>query len=91
LDVHLTGRKGNANTARNVHFFKARKHYFSEFPQDAVVAFNRIPECDYYFSADPCYLEKVKGKPFWYFWTGRHRHYRDCEAALFQSQTKPQI
>lgn len=91
LTIHLMGRKGSTNTARNVHFFAGLKQYFTDNPRDAVVAFNRIPECDFYFSADPCYLEKVKKKPFWYFWTARHRHYRDCEAALFQSKTKPQI
>lgn len=91
LTIHLMGRKGSTNTARNVHFFAGLKQYFADNPRDAVVAFNRIPECDFYFSADPCYLEKVKAKPFWYFWTARHRHYRDCEAALFKSPTKPQI
>ena len=91
LNIHLMGRKGNTNTARNVHFFAGLKQYFAENPRDAVVAFNRIPECDFYFSADPCYLEKVKSKPFWYFWTARHRHYRDCEAALFNRADKPQI
>ncbi len=91
LNIHLMGRKGSTNTARNMHFFAGLKQYFSGNPRDAVVAFNRIPECDFYFSADPCYLEKVKGKPFWYFWTARHRHYRDCEAALFNRADKPQI
>lgn len=91
LSIHLMGRKGSTNTARNVHFFAGLKQYFTENPRDAVVAFNRIPECDFYFSADPCYLEKVKGKPFWYFWTARHRHYRDCEATLFTNPDKPQI
>lgn len=91
LNIHLMGRKGSTNTARNMHFFAGLKQYFSENSRDAVVAFNRISECDFYFSADPCYLEKVKSKPFWYFWTARHRHYRDCEAALFNRADKPQI
>ncbi|MGZ0709054.1 glycosyltransferase family 4 protein [Coraliomargarita sp. W4R53] len=91
LAIHLMGRQGCTNTARNTHFFAQLKQYFSVNARDAVVAFNRIPECDFYFSADPCYLEKVKDKPFWYFWTARHRHYRDCEAALFTDPVKPQI
>ncbi len=91
LNVQLLGRRGGTNTARNVNFFQDLEHYFAAHPTDCVVAFNRVPNCDVYFSADPCYLVKVENKPFWYFWTARHRHYRDAEAAMFTNPDKPEI
>lgn len=91
LNVQLLGRRGGTNTARNVAFFQDLDAYFDTNPTDCVVAFNRVPNCDVYFSADPCYLVKVENKPFWYFWTGRHRHYRDTEAAIFRNPEKPQV
>ena len=91
LSVRLLGRRGGTNTARNVAFFDDLNRYFETNPTDCVVAFNRVPNCDVYFSADPCYLVKVENKPFWYFWTARHRHYRDAEAAIFKNPEKPQI
>lgn len=91
LNVQLLGRRGGTNTARNVAFFEDLDRYFELNPTDCVVAFNRVPKCDIYFSADPCYLVKVESKPFWYFWTARHRHYRDSEAAIFKNPDKPQI
>ena len=91
LNVQLLGRRGGTNTARNVAFFEDLEAYFDSNPSDCVVAFNRVPNCDVYFSADPCYLVKVEHKPFWYFWTARHRHYRDAEAAIFKHPHKPQI
>lgn len=91
LKVQLLGRRGNTNTVRNVNFFQDLDAYFTANPTNCVVAFNRIPNSDVYFSADPCYLEKVKNKPFWYFWTGRHRHYRDAEAGVFTNPNKPEV
>ncbi|CAA6678745.1 Unannotated [Lentimonas sp. CC4] len=87
---HLLGKTGWSNIARNDHFFRALDTELPKHQLDGVVAFNRIPKSDIYFAADPCYVERVKNKPFWYKCRLRHRYYKALEHTIFGSDTAPE-
>jgi UDP-glucose:(heptosyl)LPS alpha-1,3-glucosyltransferase len=90
IHIHLLDRKGFSNISRNQHFFKMLKAELPKHNLDGIVAFNRIPNCDIYFAADPCYLERVKNRSFWYKLGARHRHYAALEKNIFGASKPPQ-
>lgn len=90
IQQHLLGKSGWSNTSRNDHFFKALDHELPQHQLDGVVAFNRIPQSDIYFAADPCYIERVKNLPFWYRWSTRYRYYKALEQKVFGGKTPPE-
>jgi UDP-glucose:(heptosyl)LPS alpha-1,3-glucosyltransferase len=89
IHQHLLGKTGWSNIARNDHFFKALEAELPKHELDGVVAFNRIPKSDIYFAADPCYLERIKDKSFFYRLKLRHRYYKALEATVFGGSTPP--
>ncbi|MDR2219163.1 MAG: glycosyltransferase family 4 protein [Methylobacillus sp.] len=59
---------------------------------DLVVGFNRMPELDAYFQADPCFLERTAhARPPLYRLTGRYRFFAESEAAVFGRDSKCEI
>ncbi len=60
-------------------------------PADQLVGFNKMPELDVYYSADPCYEDKARTlrNPL-YRLSGRYRHFAAYERAVFEpgSHTK---
>jgi UDP-glucose:(heptosyl)LPS alpha-1,3-glucosyltransferase len=50
---------------------------------DGVVGFNKMPGLDAYFAADPCYLDKLSRRGWWYRRTPRARHFAAWEKAVF--------
>jgi len=86
---HLLGKTGWSNIARNDHFFKALDAELPKHELDGVVAFNRIPKSDIYFAADPCYLERIKDKSFFYRLKLRHRYYKALEQTIFGDDNAP--
>jgi len=89
INVHLQGKTGWSNITRNQHFFETLKRELPQHQLDGVVAFNRIPNADVYFAADPCYVERVKNKSLWYKLGARHRHYASLEKTVFASSNPP--
>ncbi len=89
VHAHLLGKHGWSNTARNDHFFKALERELLKYDLNGVVAFNRIPQSDIYFAADPCYMERVHGKSIWYRMGNRHRYYKALEQTVFGSSPTP--
>lgn len=90
IHQHLLGKSGWSNTSRNDHFFKALESELPKHQLDGVVAFNRIPKSDIYFAADPCYVERVKDKSFWYKCRSRHRYYKSLEQTIFGGDHVPE-
>jgi len=89
IHVHLLGKTGWSNISRNRHFFEALKRELPQHQLDGVVAFSRIPNADVYFAADPCYVERVKDKSFWYKCGQRYRHYKILEHNIFAGPNPP--
>jgi UDP-glucose:(heptosyl)LPS alpha-1,3-glucosyltransferase len=90
VNRHLLGKTGWSNITRNDHFFKALDAELPKHHLDGIVAFNRIPKSDIYFAADPCYVERVKDKPFWYKCRLRHRYYKALEQTIFDRAHFPE-
>ena len=91
LKVHLLGIHGWSNTSRNQHFFNTLKKELAKNPLDSVVAFNRIPNADIYFAADPCFKERKKDIRWWQKLAPRYRYYAQLEATIFNTADAPEI
>lgn len=62
--------------------------------QDAglVIGFNKVPHCDIYFAADPCFMEKaMEQRGFYYRFTPRFRHFKRFEEAVFGAGQKTEV
>lgn len=92
VTVRLLQRNGITNISRNRRFFKQLAQELPRHSLDGVVGFNRAPNLDVYFAADPCYEAKISSlKPFWYRWLPRYHHFRNLEWMVFQQGSKPEI
>jgi UDP-glucose:(heptosyl)LPS alpha-1,3-glucosyltransferase len=77
-----------------------RNKAFSKWVQEAldgqerslVIGFNKMPNLDIYFAADPCFLEKAdKQRGLYYKFTPRYRHFKEYEASVFAKDEKTEI
>lgn len=90
VTVHLLGKRGWSNTARNEHFFQDLASVLPAFACDGIVAFNRLLGADIYFAADPCFLERTKDWPLWRKLGRRYRYYAALEANVFGGSRVPE-
>lgn len=61
-------------------------------PVDKVVGFNKMPDLDVYYAADPCFEDKAQSlRHSFYKKTGRYRHFYEYERAVFDPQSKTHI
>ena len=59
---------------------------------DVVIGFNRMPGLDLYYSADPCYVDKINHlKPAIYKLSPRYKHFSAFEKAVFDPSSKTQL
>jgi len=59
---------------------------------DVVIGFNRMPGLDLYYSADPCYVDKINHlKPAIYKLSNRYRHFSAFEKSVFDPSSKTQL
>jgi UDP-glucose:(heptosyl)LPS alpha-1,3-glucosyltransferase len=80
-------------------FNHQRARYFAEVVRaqtlhryDCVIGFNKMPHLDLYYSADPCYSDKVKKKGRWlYPLTPRFRTWFAFEQAVFAPEATTRI
>jgi UDP-glucose:(heptosyl)LPS alpha-1,3-glucosyltransferase len=76
--------QGLSNHARNQRFHNRLESILSSAKFDRVIGFNKMPNLDVYYAADPCYLDKVATNNNWlYRLGGRFRHYAAYERAVF--------
>ena len=90
IQAHLLGKTGWSNISRNDHFFRDLENELPKHELDGLVAFSRIPNANIYFAADPCYVERLKNKSFWYKLGSRYRHYAALEKSIFNAPKPPQ-
>jgi UDP-glucose:(heptosyl)LPS alpha-1,3-glucosyltransferase len=61
-------------------------------PVDAVIGFNKMPNLDVYYAADPCYAAKANNlRLWWYKFTTRYRHFFSYEKSVFDQQSKTHV
>ena len=89
IHAHILGKVGWSNISRNNHFLRALEQERPQHQLDGVVTFNRVPNADIYFAADPCYVERVKNKSIWYKLGLRHSYYKALEKTVFTASTAP--
>lgn len=89
IKAHILGKSGWTNITRNKHFFRSLKAELPRHGLDGIVTFSRIPHCDIYFAADPCYVERVQDKSYWYKLGSRYRHYAGLEKSIFAAPSPP--
>ena len=85
ISVNLITQQRRSNHARAIEF-EAKFHALTQERQyDALVAFNRIGGCDFYFAADNCLAEELpKTRPAWQLrLLPRYRSYLKQEKSIF--------
>lgn len=61
-------------------------------PVDRVVGFNKMPNLDVYYAADPCYEAKARHmRSRWYRYSPRYRHFSAYERAVFDPAADTQL
>lgn len=90
IEAHLLGKQGWSNTSRNKHFFDDLLNELPKYKLDGVVAFNRIPNADIYYAADPCFKERKKDLCWWQKLGKRYRYYASLEASVFSGVNAPE-
>jgi len=85
MQVHVVPVSGFSNHARLQTFINKVKPELEQGHYDLIVGFNKMPELDLYYAADPCYIARVRSHPLYGLLkhTGRVAFYADCEKAVF--------
>lgn len=92
LEVTRLPDPGFTNPARYRHFSRALAARLAQRPADAVVGFNKMPELDIYYAADPCYAHKAHTqRNALYRLSPRYRHFARYEAAVFDPAASTEI
>ncbi|GAB3105372.1 glycosyltransferase family 4 protein [Aestuariicella hydrocarbonica] len=58
---------------------------------DLMIGFNKMPDLDVYFAADPCFKEKALERSAWYQNSGRGKHFLHYEDVIFAPHSKTEI
>jgi len=89
FNVHILSGKGWSNHAKVGDFHQRLSKQLAVENYDAVIGFNKIPNVDVYYAADPCYIDRFKKKPLLQTLNPRFRFYAAVEQAVFgvNSQT----
>jgi len=87
-NVHILSCNGLSNHAKVASFHQqlAKKLEVSDF--DGVIGFNKIPNIDVYYAADPCYIDRFSEAFSLSKLTPRYRFYAGVEEAVFGEGSK---
>lgn len=85
FNVHVVPVKAWTNHGKVKQFIKTVSPQLKAGHYDLIVGFNKIPDLDIYYAADPCYLDRVNNQQhsFLYRLGSRFRFYASCERAVF--------
>ena len=92
FDVQLVPVRALTNQRRYARFSGWIRDDLARRPVDRVVGFNKMPELDVYFAADPCFEDKARTlrHPL-YRLSGRYRHFAAYERAVFARDSGTEI
>ncbi|ORU90308.1 MAG: glucosyltransferase [Cycloclasticus sp. symbiont of Poecilosclerida sp. M] len=88
FNVHILSCKGWSNYAKVGDFHKRLNGKLTAENYDAVISFNKIPNVDVYYAADPCYIDRFKKKSLLQILNPRFRFYAAVEEAVFGNSSK---
>ncbi|WP_299069010.1 glycosyltransferase family 4 protein [Accumulibacter sp.] len=92
FDVQLVPVRALTNQRRYARFSGWIRDDLARRPVDRVVGFNKMPELDVYFAADPCFEDKARTlrHPL-YRLSARYRHFAAYERAVFARDSGTEI
>ena len=92
VNVVLLKTSGLSNHENAASFNRAFSQNIQDDGFDLSVGFNKIPNVDYYFCGDFCYVEhSINKNNILYRWTARYRCYKEFEQAIFGKKSKTKI
>jgi UDP-glucose:(heptosyl)LPS alpha-1,3-glucosyltransferase len=92
VNVILVPELSRNRIKRNKAFSKWVQETLDGQERSLIIGFNKMPNLDIYFAADPCFLEKAeKQRGLYYKFTPRYRHFKEYEASVFAKEEKTEI
>jgi len=92
IDVLLLKTSGISNHESSASFNRVFSQNVDDGGFDLSVGFNKIPNVDYYFCGDFCYVEhSINKNNILYQLTARYRCYKGFEQAIFGKKSKTKI
>ncbi len=92
INTHLLPGRGFLNHQRYEDFFAKAHAEIVKINFDLVVGFNRVPNLDVYFAADPCFEARARqSRSFFYRLLGRYRSFAGFEKAVFGQESHCEI
>ena len=83
FNVYVLKAKGWTNHGRVGDFHQLLDNRLSLKAYDAVIGFNKIPDVDVYYAADPCFAERFSNKHCFHRLNPRYRFNANVEKAVF--------
>lgn len=90
FNVHIVPTRGWTNHSKVASFIAQVTPQLQNNNYDLVIGFNKIPNLDLYYAADPCYIDRVKNQTTYFFdkLGGRLQFYAKNERAVFGADSK---
>ncbi|NQY25709.1 MAG: glycosyltransferase family 4 protein [Piscirickettsiaceae bacterium] len=89
FNVHVIPTRAWTNHGKVASFIAQVSPQLTENDYDLVIGFNKIPNLDLYYAADPCYLDRVKSQKYYFLHklSRRFKFYASNERAVFGYQS----
>lgn len=92
LHIHVLPLRRLSNHVRYRLFHRGLAKHFGHYEIDRVVGFNKMPDLDFYYAADPCLKEKLlKERSALARRLPRYRHFLEYEEAVFGTDSDTRI
>ncbi len=88
INVIIIPSQGMSNHQRYCHFVNVFSQHRENKTYQAVIGFNKIPNLDFYYAADPCFLAKYQT---WQRYIPRYRYFAQFEANVFSRASQTEI
>lgn len=89
FNVHIIPARGWTNHGKVAFYIKQVTSQLQSHHYDLLIGFNKIPELDLYYAADPCYIDRVSKQKNYFIqrFSRRLQFYAKCEQAVFSSES----
>ncbi len=92
FQVQVLPIKCMTNHTKYERFHAELKDRLREDNIDGVIGFNRMPDLDLYYAADPCFRDKLISQRYWWArLSPRYRHFLAFEKAVFCPESRTHV
>ncbi len=89
ININLLPSGKWTNHNRDAAYYKTVRPFLVAGNYDAVIGFNKMPELDFYYAGDFCYIDRISSKySDIYRLTPRHHHFARFEKEVFGVQSE---